>query len=96
MKSIIKETVKFLEKDALSENKIKILEKHLSFTSMKNNPAVNYEEAVEINRKFKLIEKEGKFMRSGKINQWKETMNNEMINKFDNWTNDCLKDKNFN
>lgn len=63
---------------------------------MKSNPAVNYEEAVEINKKFKLIEKEGKFMRSGKINQWQNSMNNEMIDRFDIWTKKCLKDKNFN
>ena len=83
---MIKETTKFLGKDVLSENEMKTLEKHLSFASMKANPAVNYEEAVEINKRFKLIEREGEFMRNGKLNQWREHMSKEMVNRFDSWT----------
>ena len=70
---------------------MKTLEKHLSFENMKANPAVNYEEAIEINKRFKLIEKEGEFMRSGKLNQWKDTMSREMIEQFDTWSKECLK-----
>ena len=83
---MIKETTKFLGKDVLSENKMKTLEKHLSFASMKANPAVNKEEAFKRTGIFKLIEREGKFMRNGQLNQWREHMSKEMVNRFDSWT----------
>lgn len=84
-------TSNFLEK-SLNEDEIKILEDHLSFSSMKSNPAVNYEDVVVMNKKFKLIEVDGHFMRSGKVNQWKEKMPSDMITLFDDWTQINLKD----
>ncbi|XP_033230911.1 luciferin sulfotransferase-like [Belonocnema kinseyi] len=91
LQSVIKETAKFLGKKELSESEIKILEKHLSFTCMKANPAVNFEEIIEIQKRLKLTTNEGKFIRSGKVNQWKESMSKEMINRFDSWTEDVPK-----
>ncbi|PSN58315.1 hypothetical protein C0J52_00108 [Blattella germanica] len=68
----------------------KVLTDHLSFSSMKNNPAVNYEAAIEINRKFNLTHGQGHFMRSGQVGNYKEEMSPELIAKFDRWTQENL------
>ncbi|XP_043276423.1 luciferin sulfotransferase-like [Venturia canescens] len=88
--SVIRETAHFLgkSKDGTYDNdeKMQPLLEHLSFESMKNNSAVNYEDVVDVNRKLKLIEADGKFMRSGQKDQWKSQMAQEVIEKFDNFT----------
>lgn len=81
---VIKKVADFLEK-SLSEEQIQILTKHLSFESMKNNPAVNYEPVCELNRKFKLIDEKGVFMRSGTVGGYKTMMTPETIQQFDEW-----------
>ncbi|CAG9859341.1 unnamed protein product [Phyllotreta striolata] len=63
--SVIKEVADFLEKPLSPEN-ISLLAEHLSFDSMKKNPAVNYEMVVNLNRKYKFTDTDGCFMRSGK------------------------------
>lgn len=63
--SVVEKTGAFLNKN-LSEDQIAKLCDHLSFQSMKNNPSVNYEAVVEINRTFDLIPADGEFMRKGK------------------------------
>jgi hypothetical protein len=92
--SVIRQTAKFLGKD-LSSEKVDILNKHLSFASMKDNPAVNYEDVVEINRKYNLINEDeiskGSFMRSGQVGDYKAKMTPEMITRFDEWTYKHLK-----
>lgn len=87
---MIEKTAEFLGK-ILKNHEMEIMEDHLSFASMKANPAVNYEEVVELNKKFKLIETDGQFMRSGKVNQWKGKMSDEIIAQFDRWTDENLK-----
>lgn len=87
---MIQKTAEFLEK-RLQNHEVDILKEHLSFASMKANPAVNYEEVVELNKKFKLIETDGQFMRSGKVNQWKGKMSDQVIAQFDRWTEENLK-----
>lgn len=57
---------------------------------MKNNRAVNYEEVIEINKKYKLVEAEGSFMRSGKVGEWKAKLSPEWVQRFDQWTEDSL------
>ncbi|XP_966924.2 luciferin sulfotransferase [Tribolium castaneum] len=81
---VIRQVAQFLERP-LSDEKVEILTKHLSFESMKNNPAVNYGMVCDLNKKFKLIEHDGAFMRSGKVGGHKEVMSEEMIRKFDDW-----------
>ncbi|XP_059489703.1 luciferin sulfotransferase-like isoform X2 [Neocloeon triangulifer] len=92
--SVIRKTAEFLGKN-LSDAKVEILTEHLSFNSMKNNPAVNYEDVVEINRKYNLIDKEeiekGAFMRKGSVGDYKGQMSKDMISRFDNWTETNLK-----
>ncbi|KAG5891566.1 hypothetical protein JTB14_015833 [Gonioctena quinquepunctata] len=83
--SVIRKVSEFLEKP-LSDDQVEVLGDHLSFASMKNNPSVNYEMVIELNRKFNLIECEGTFMRSGKVGDYKAKMSEEVIREFDEWT----------
>lgn len=88
---IIKQMASFLNK-SLSEEQVTQLCHHLSFANMKNNPAVNFELIVSLNRKYKLIECEGEFMRSGKVGDYKAKMSPQMIQRFDQWTEDNFRD----
>lgn len=81
----IRKVASFLEKQ-LSEEDVDKLKAHLSFESMKNNRSVNYETLVELNSKFKLVDGEGSFMRSGSVGGYKQAMSPELIEKFDKWT----------
>lgn len=92
--SVIKEVADFLEK-SLTVEQIKILTNHLSFDNMKNNPAVNYEMVVDLNKKFKLIETEGSFMRSGKVGDYKAKMSPEIVRRFDEWIEKNIKNTDF-
>ncbi|XP_011302984.1 sulfotransferase 1C4-like [Fopius arisanus] len=91
LSSIIHKTSEFLGKSSLSPENLQVLEDHLSFTKMKNNPAVNKEEWIEYIKQFNLTTKPGKFMRSGEVNQWMTGMSPEMSQKFDDWTSNHLK-----
>jgi Sulfotransferase domain. len=74
----------------LSEREVSLLAEHLSFDSMKNNPSVNYEAVMDINRKFKLTSADGHFMRNGQVGNYKEAMSPEIISEFDQWTQENL------
>jgi estrone sulfotransferase len=87
--AVIKQTAQFLGKE-LNEEQVDLLTDHLSFASMKNNPAVNYEAEIEINRRFNLILADGEFMRSGQVGNYKECMSPELIKEFDHWTEENL------
>lgn len=91
LRSIIHKTADFLGKK-LNEQQIDTLLHHLSFESMKNNRAVNYEPVIEINKKYNLIEESGNFMRCGKVGEWKETMGPKLIEQFEKWDEENLKD----
>lgn len=82
--AIIRQTADFLGKP-LTDEQVNILEKHLSFDSMKNNPSVNYEDIVGNMRKMHGKVHDSKFMRKGKVGSWKEEMTPEMIAKMDAW-----------
>ncbi|KAL0270671.1 UNVERIFIED_CONTAM: hypothetical protein PYX00_008005 [Menopon gallinae] len=84
LRSVVKKTCQFLGK-SYSEEQLDRLCEHLSFNSMKNNPSVNYEAVVEINRKYDLIPADGEFMRKGTGGEWKGKMNDEMIDRFNKW-----------
>ncbi|XP_046610967.1 luciferin sulfotransferase-like [Neodiprion virginianus] len=89
--SVIRKTAEFLGK-VLTNEQLTLLTDHLSFASMKANPAVNYEDVIEFNKELKLIDYDGKFMRSGTVDQWKGQMSSEVIKQFDDWINENLKD----
>lgn len=56
---------------------------HLSFKSMKNNRAVNYEPVIEKIKEYRLIEEDGSFMRCGEVGEWKEVMSPELSAQFE-------------
>jgi len=67
----VRKTAEFLGKE-LNDEEVARLCDHLSFKSMKNNPSVNFEAVIEINRTFELVPPDGEFMRQGiKSNQSK-------------------------
>lgn len=91
---IIRQVADFLEKP-LTDDQVELLTNHLSFANMKNNPAVNFELIVSLNRKYNLIDCEGEFMRSGKVGDYKAKMTPEMIKKFDEWEEENTRDTGF-
>lgn len=83
--SEIQRLAKFLEVE-ITEEQMVGLQKHLSFESMKINPAVNYENIInDLNTKFNLIPK-GTFMRAGKVGGYKGVMSQDLVQEFDRWT----------
>lgn len=87
---IIRQVSQFLNRN-LSEEQIKLLTKHVSFETMKNNPAVNYEMVMEMNKKFKIIEHEGAFIRAGGEGKNKEELSSEKLKILEEWTRQNLK-----
>lgn len=85
----MEKTAAFFNK-TLSNDERKALMEHLSFANMKSNPAVNYEEAIEIHKKLKLIDVDGEFIRNGKVNQWQGAMPECIIEQFDKLTKEKL------
>ncbi|KAI4491645.1 hypothetical protein M0804_003037 [Polistes exclamans] len=83
--SIIKKAATFLNK-RITDDEVQTLAKHLSFTNMKNNPSVNYDEIIESYKKVKLTVIDGTFIRSGEVNQWKGKLSFDIVEKFDQLT----------
>ncbi|CAG9759667.1 unnamed protein product [Ceutorhynchus assimilis] len=82
----IRKTAQFLEKD-ITEDQLDKLVHHLSFESMRQNPAVNYDWLVKLSHMFKPDkDKTNSFMRQGKVGAFKETLTPELIERFDKWT----------
>ncbi|XP_014606926.1 PREDICTED: amine sulfotransferase-like [Polistes canadensis] len=83
--SIIKKAATFLNK-RITDDEVQTLAKHLSFTNMKNNPSVNYDDIIESYKKVKLTVIDGTFIRSGEVNQWKGKLSFDIVEKFDQLT----------
>ncbi|KAB7497527.1 Sulfotransferase 1C2 [Armadillidium nasatum] len=90
LRGMIKKVAKFLGKE-LSEEYIDKLENHLSFENMKTNAAVNNEST------FSAIEcrKDIRFMRNGKVGDWKCHLNESQVKQINKWIEDNLKDSDF-
>ncbi|KAF2893634.1 hypothetical protein ILUMI_12535 [Ignelater luminosus] len=82
--SVIKVVAQFLNKE-LNEHQIQLLCNHLSFQSMKTNPAVNFEERVARIRSMNLVVKDGDFIRAGIVGKYKEELSPELIKQFNEW-----------
>lgn len=83
----MRRTAQFLGK-TLNDTQVETLCKHLSFESMKLNPALNRATTIELVKKLNLSEgklEENEFIRNGNIGQWKAKMSDEWIKKFDEW-----------
>lgn len=92
--SVIRKVAHFLGRH-ISEEDVKKLEEHLSFESMKSNPAVNYESITQLNKEFNLTKFDGEFMRKGSVGDYKAHMSQELIDKFKVWTEEKLKGSGF-
>lgn len=85
----------FLDKP-LTEEQVSALEDHLSFNSMKKNPALNLEPILAMMDKppQKENNSDETFIRKGKVGDWKNYMSEELSAKFDKFTEDNLKGTN--
>lgn len=91
LKGTLRRVCSFFNK-SYSEDQLETLTKHLSFESLKNNKAVNFSDVtqrtlLESNRTDKLADPNYKFMRQGEVEGWKKELDQETIEKFDEWTN---------
>ncbi|KAK4875063.1 hypothetical protein RN001_011485 [Aquatica leii] len=80
----IRNVAKFLSKK-VTEEQIKLLSHHLSFENMKKNKSVNYEEFVQFHKKYKLVNCEGSFIRSGKVGEKCSEVTQSIKEQFDLW-----------
>lgn len=87
---VIERVAKFLDKE-ITQEQIDKLADHLSFESMKNNPAVNYDWLVKLSKLYK-PDKNNSFMRAGQVGGYKAAMSEEMIERFEKWTTEHTKD----
>lgn len=85
LKSSIYKVAEYLGK-TLDEGQVTKLLDHLSFEKMKKNPAVNREDFQKLLKKHNLSPQTSKpFIRSGKVDGWREVMNTRQIESFKNW-----------
>lgn len=82
----IKRTAKFLGKSVMDEQ-IAELGEHLEFSKMAANPAVNLEQIVSQ----KNVSADEKFIRKGKVGDWRNYMSEELSRRFDEWTEKHLR-----
>lgn len=87
---MIRRAAKFLNKPA-TEHEIAGLCEHLKFSRMAANPAVNMEHAL---RKSNNADDNPdlKFLRKGKIGDWKNYMSDDLAYRFDHWMEKHLRD----
>jgi len=77
----------------LTDEQVSALEDHLSFNSMKKNPALNLEPILAMMEKqpSKEANPDETFIRKGKVGDWKNYMSEELSAKFDKFTEENLK-----
>lgn len=93
MPTVIEKSAAFFNK-TMTNDQMKALTQHLSFANMKSNPAVNYEEHIKMNKQMRSINADGEFIRSGKVDQWKEEMSDSVIQRFDKQTKENFSTRN--
>lgn len=92
LKASIRQVAAFLGKD-LTEEQVAALDDHLSFNSMKKNPALNLEPILVMMEKPSLDKTNPNetFIRKGQVGDWKNYMSQELSAKFDAFTEDNIK-----
>uniref|UniRef100_A0A1B6EYI4 Sulfotransferase domain-containing protein n=1 Tax=Cuerna arida TaxID=1464854 RepID=A0A1B6EYI4_9HEMI len=88
LRSIVRKMEEFLGV-RYSEDEVTTLVDHLSFSSMRNNKAVNFVDAMPADKK------EMRFMRQGETGAWKKEMDPQFVRRFDEWTAKNLKGTDF-
>lgn len=86
----IRQLATFLGVESVAtEENVNLIHEHVQFDKMQKNPAVNLEPVL----KMKQIDCENsktKFIRKGQIGDWKNYMDNNMSERFDNWATEAL------
>ncbi|KAL0276597.1 UNVERIFIED_CONTAM: hypothetical protein PYX00_004140 [Menopon gallinae] len=87
----IRKAAQFLNK-TLTEEEIQKLAEHLSFNNMRQNPAVNLEPIIsrKMGPEF-LKNNDIRFIRKGQVGDYKNYMSEELIKRFDKWTEENLR-----
>jgi len=84
---MIRKTGKFLDK-SLNDDEVRQLADHLSFHSMKANPAINLESFARIERERHGLpeQRDLQFIRQGETGSWRKEMTQDMADRLDAWT----------
>ncbi|XP_003704743.2 sulfotransferase 2 [Megachile rotundata] len=82
----IKKTAKFLGK-SVTDEQVAGLSEHLKFSKMAANPAINLESILPQ----KGVPEDDKFIRKGKVGDWRNYMSEEVSKRFDEWTEKHLR-----
>ncbi|KAJ8688463.1 hypothetical protein QAD02_024258 [Eretmocerus hayati] len=87
---VMKRTASFLG-TTIDNERMNLLVDHLSFGQMKENRAVNGTSLVKSLKLSPDSRPTTEFLRNGSTEQWKTSMTSEMIQKFDQWIEENLK-----
>ncbi|XP_055547705.1 luciferin sulfotransferase-like [Wyeomyia smithii] len=71
-------------------DELNLLYEHLSFDSMKNNLACNYEDKTESDWQSK--DRDERFIRRGQVDSWKEELTPSEAQEIDEWTRESVRD----
>ncbi|XP_049943332.1 luciferin sulfotransferase-like [Schistocerca serialis cubense] len=91
--AVIRKTAAFLGK-SLTEEQVRQLEEHLSFSSMRDNPATNYSAVVQRLRAgigLPPAPPDQAFMREGAVGRARQLMSPEVDRRFDQWIRDNIR-----
>lgn len=88
----IRKLAEFLgvEEVATDEN-VALIYDHVQFDNMQKNPSVNLEPVLKM-KQIDTSNAKTKFIRKGQIGDWKNYMDNDMSDRFDQWTREALHD----
>ncbi|XP_071550990.1 luciferin sulfotransferase-like isoform X2 [Panulirus ornatus] len=89
--SVVRRVASFLEKTVNEEQVMRIAD-HCSFGSMSKNKAVNNEDLLSAENE---RSKDIKFMRKGKVGDWKNYLTEKQQKAFKEWTMKCLEGSDF-
>lgn len=84
-REMIRRTAKFMGK-TVTDEQISDLSEHLKFSNMAANPATNLEQILPL----KDLPENEKFIRKGKVGDWKNYMSEKLSQRFDEWTDKHL------
>ncbi|CAL7938171.1 unnamed protein product [Xylocopa violacea] len=83
---VIRKTAKFMNK-TVTDEQIAGLSEHLKFSKMATNPAINLEQLLPRHD----VPDDEKFIRKGKVGDWRNYMSEELSQRFDEWTEKNLR-----
>ncbi|XP_047099393.1 luciferin sulfotransferase-like [Schistocerca piceifrons] len=93
LRAVIRKTATFLGR-IVTDEEVERLEEHLSFSSMRQNPATNYDGLVQRLRSttgLPPVPQDLAFMREGEVGASRQRMSPEMDRRFDRWIQDNIR-----